>query len=172
MIYTSFSRLKSELVVDTPAMKTKPTMTPLPIVWQRLVDSEGRTCDRCGSTYDELQQAVATLKQVLRPLDIEPTLEIKELNEATFRTDPSQSNRVWIAGKPIEQWLDAKVASSRCDSVCGDSDCRTIELENTTFQTIPSQLILKATLIAAAEFVPANSESRHECQPQSCLDSC
>ena len=125
----------------------------LPIVWQRLVDSGGQTCERCGTTYKELQLALVKLKEILRPLDIEPILEIREIDTASFEADPFQSNRIWIADEPIENWLGARVASTPCCSVCGDSECRTIELGNEVFEAIPSELILKAALVAASQLV-------------------
>ena len=152
-------------------MNGKNTMKSLPIVWQRLVDSGGQTCDRCGATHEGLQQAVEKLEEVLRPLGIEPTLETREIDEDSFKADPSQSNRVWIAGKPIEEWLGARVASSSCCSACGDSKCRTIELGNDTFEAIPSELILKAALIAASELVgPSTQDSGKGCNPECCSD--
>ncbi len=129
-------------------------MRPLPIVWQRLVSS-GETCDRCAATQREIEHAVHTLQEVLRPLDIEPQLEIRELDGETFERDPSASNRIWIAGKPMEEWLEGNVGSSRCCSVCGDSECRTIEVSGTTFEAIPERLILKAALLASTEFLDA-----------------
>ncbi|WP_445928565.1 DUF2703 domain-containing protein [Methylocystis sp. IM4] len=71
-------------------------MKPLPIIWQRLVSSEGKTCDRCGATYQELERAIAKLKQSLPPLGVEPSLEIRELDEKSFKANPSESNRIWI----------------------------------------------------------------------------
>ena len=50
---------------------------------------------------------------MLRPLDIEPVLETSQIDNATFRADPSLSNRIWVDGKPIEEWLNANVGSSR-----------------------------------------------------------
>lgn len=146
-------------------------MKSLPIVWQRLVDSGGRTCDRCGATYEALQQAVAKLEEALRPLGIEITFETRELDRESFTADPSQSNRVWIAGKPIEEWLGASVASSPCCSVCGVSECRTIELGSDVFEAIPSELVLKAALIAASQLVgPSAQDSSRECKPECCSD--
>ena len=135
-------------------------MKSLPIVWQRLVSSEGKTCDRCGATYLEMQRAVEKLKQSLRPLDIEPTLEIREIGERAFKAEPSESNRIWIAGRAMEEWLGASVGSSPCCSVCGTSECRTVEVEGTTFETIPEKLFLKAALIAASQLIGAGSEGR------------
>lgn len=126
-------------------------MKSLPIVWQRLVSSDGKTCDRCNATYQEMQRAVSKLTEALRPLGIEPTLEIREIGEKSFEAAPSESNRIWIAGKPMEEWLGARVGSSRCCSVCGDSECRTVELGGTRFEAIPEKLFLKAALIASSQ---------------------
>jgi Domain of unknown function (DUF2703) len=93
-------------------------MRSLPIVWRRLVSPEGKTCDRCGATQQELERAVAVLDDALRPLGIEPHLEIVEIDE-----------------------------------VCGGSECRTVEVEGTTFEAVPLRLILKAALVAAAELI-------------------
>ena len=129
-------------------------MKSLPIVWQRLV-SGGRTCERCGATQIELDRAVATLRQALRPLGIEPQLESKDIDDAAFRANPGESNRIWIAGRPMEDWLGATVSSSGCCSVCGESECRTVEISGATFETIPEALILKAALIASAQLLDA-----------------
>lgn len=126
-------------------------MKSLPILWQRLVSSDGKTCDRCNATYQEIQRAVNKLKEALRPLDIEPSLEIREIGEKSFKAAPSESNRIWIAGRPMEEWLGATVGSSRCCSVCGDSECRTVEVGGTRFEAIPEKLIIKAALIASSQ---------------------
>jgi hypothetical protein len=128
-------------------------MKSLPIIWQRLVSRVGKTCDRCNATYQEMQRAVNDLKQALRPLGIEPTLETKEIDEESFKGNPSESNRIWIAGKPMEEWLGARVGSSRCCSVCGESECRTVEVGGTTFEAIPERLFLKAALVASSQLL-------------------
>ena len=135
-------------------------MRPLPILWQRLVSPEGKTCDRCSATYQEMERAVATLSQSLRPLGIEPRLEIREIDEKSFKANPSESNRIWIAGRPMEDWLGANVGSSPCCSVCGTSECRTVEVEGTTFETIPEKLFLKAALVAASQLLSIGNEAR------------
>ena len=134
-------------------------MKSLPIVWQRLVSSDGKTCDRCHATYQEMQQAVSKLNEALRPLSIEPTLEIREIDPKRFEANPSESNRIWIAGRPMEEWLGAKVGSSRRCSVCSDSECRTVELEGTTFETIPERLFLRAALIASSQLLALAPEA-------------
>lgn len=128
-------------------------MQQLAIVWQRLVSDDGRTCDRCGATFEEVQRAMATLREVLGPLDIEPVLETREIDDASFRKDPSLSNRIWVHDRPMEDWLGASVGRSRCCSVCGDAECRTVEIGGTTFETIPERVLVRAALIAAAQLL-------------------
>lgn len=128
-------------------------MRSLPIVWQRLVSPEGTTCDRCAATQREVQRAVVVLEQALRPLGIQPRLEITEIDDASFRANPTESNRIWIAGKPMEEWLQGRVGSSRCCSVCGESECRTVEVGGLTFEAIPERLILRAALIASSDLL-------------------
>ena len=134
-------------------------MKSLPIIWQRLVDSDGKTCDRCNATYQEMLRAVGRLKETLRPLGIEPTLEIREIDEESFRANPSESNRIWIAGRPMEEWLGARVGSSRCCSVCGQSECRTVEVGTVTFEAIPEKLFLKAALVASSQLLDLAPEA-------------
>ena len=123
-------------------------MKALPIIWQRLVSS-GETCPRCAGTGEEVGRAFKQLRAQLLPLGIEPILETREIDEAAFKANPSESNRIWIAGKPVEEWLNASVGSSRCCSVCGDSECRTVEVEGATYEVVPEELLVKAGLIAA-----------------------
>jgi len=100
-----------------------------------------------------MERAIAKLRQSLRPLGIEPSLEIREIDQRSFKANPSESNRIWIAGKPMEEWLGASIGSSPCCSVCGTSECRTVEVEGTTFETIPENLFLKAALVASSQLL-------------------
>ena len=149
------------------------TMRPLNIVWQRLVTSSGTTCDRCGRTFAALQRAVTKLKDVLRPLDLAPILETVELTQESFNRDPSASNRIWIAGRPLEEWLGARVGRSRCCSVCGEAECRTVKIEQAVFETIPEHLILRAALTAAARLIaPVTEKVASETEVRSCEPAC
>jgi hypothetical protein len=134
-------------------------MNQMPIVWKRLVKG-GETCTRCGDTGRQLDAAVAKLAASLRPLGIEPVLETQEIDEEAFKANPSESNRVWIAGKPIEEWLDANVGMSRCCSVCGDSDCRTLEVSGRTYETIPEEQFIKAGLMAGSQMTQGSSQDK------------
>jgi anti-sigma factor RsiW len=128
------------------------------ILWKRLIKG-GETCTRCEDTGRELEAAVAKLAAALRPLEIEPVLEMQEIDEAEFKANTSESNRVWIAGKSIEEWLGADVGMSRCCSVCGDSNCRTLEVGGHTYETIPEEQFIKAGLMAASQMIVSASSS-------------
>ena len=139
------------------------------VTWSRLVKA-GETCDRCDATHIELEIAVAKLKPALLHLGIAVRLQHKEIDEKTFEKNPSESNRIWIAGKALEKWLEADVGMSPCCSVCGDSDCRTLEVGDTNYETVPEELIIKAGLIAASELISDHSTTN---TPQSCcVGSC
>lgn len=129
-------------------------METLPILWRRLIKG-GETCGRCGGTGVELQRALQKLAVELGPFGIEPILTTQDIDEATFRADASQSNRIWIAGIPMEDWLGAVVGSSRCCAVCGESECRTLQVGSQAFETIPEALIVEAALRAATQMIAA-----------------
>ncbi len=145
-------------------------MNIMPIVWKRLV-TDGETCTRCGNTEHELEAAVSKLNESLLPLGIQPMLELREIDLTEFNANPSESNRIWIAGKPLEDWIGANVGMSRCCSVCGDSDCRTLELAGRTYETIPQEVLIKAVLMAASQMLvsasPAKGADKSCCSPAS-----
>jgi hypothetical protein len=120
----------------------------LPIHRQRLVRA-GQACPRCAETGTEVESAVAVLDQAHPPLGIRP-LEITEIEGTAFVAAPSESNRISIDARTIEDWLCGQTGSSRCWSVCGDNSCRTVELEGASFEEVPARLILKAALLAWA----------------------
>ena len=124
----------------------------LAIVWQRLV-SGGETCPRCGSTQEAIEHAVATLTAALRPLNIEPTLQTIALDQAAFDEAPTESNRIWIAGRPLEDWVGAEVSGSQCCSVCGTNNCRTLQIDGASYEAVPETLIVKAGLAAASTLI-------------------
>jgi len=126
----------------------------LKITWQRLVDEKGQTCQRCGSTKKELQKAFQSLKKSLAPLGIKVALEKKTLDPATVAKDISQSNRIRVGERTLEEWLGAQVGKSLCGFCCAELgeqvECRTVKVEGQVYETIPAKLIVKAGLLAAA----------------------
>jgi len=150
-------------------------MKSLTIVWQRLVDEIGQTCDRCGTTYEEIQNAIEFLKKALSPLAIEVIFEQREIDQTAFANDPSQSNRIWISGKSLEEWLSAQVGQSLCGDICGGTECRTIEVDSKIYESIPADFIIKAGLIAASQLygdIPSDKYSQKDKAVQSNINNC
>jgi hypothetical protein len=135
----------------------------LAIRWQRLVDEEGKTCDRCGGTQEELSKAVDALRQALSPLGMQVTLEENSLSPEDCAEDIMESNRIWIADRPLEDWLGADVGATDCGSCCaqlGETvQCRTTSLGGETYEVIPAQLIVKSGLLAASQIIEIPSAS-------------
>lgn len=143
-------------------------MKPLSIVWKRLVN-EGETCPRCGSTQQNVTAAVVKLESALNPLGIQPVLETQVIDDATFREAPAESNRIWIGGKPMEEWLGARAGNSPCCAVCGDLPCRTMEVDGRTYEAIPEDLIVKAAIIAASRLTgPGTAAAASSCGSTGC----
>lgn len=114
-------------------------MKTIHIEWQRLlVDKE--TCPRCGATEEELSSAIKELGM----LGINVRLTKKEIKIPKFNKAPGESNKISINGQPLEYWLKASTGKSKCCSVCGDNECRTVELNEQAYETIPAELIIQA----------------------------
>lgn len=127
-------------------------MKMLRIKWQRLLSS-GQTCPRCGKTEKEVEKAFSLLKKALTPLGVKVVLKKEKISIREFKKTPLDSNQIWFNNKLLEDWIGGRTGKSRCCDVCGPNDCRTIKIKRKTYETIPSVLILKAGLIAAAELI-------------------
>jgi hypothetical protein len=126
-------------------------MQTLTIRWQRLVDASDETCPRCATTEQEVHRAVAHLQRSLAPVGIEVRLETERIDEATFRKAPLESNRIWVGGRALEEWLGARTASSPCCDACAGAECRTVSVGAQTYEAIPATLIVRAGFLAAGE---------------------
>lgn len=121
----------------------------LNIKWQRLV-VEGETCKRCGLTEKEVRKAVDKLKGSLEPLKVGVKFKEEELSKKEFQENPKQSNMIFINERPLESWLGAETGGSECCDVCGDEECRTVEVNEKEYEVVPSGLIVKAGLRAVS----------------------
>ncbi|MHC4550740.1 MAG: DUF2703 domain-containing protein [Planctomycetota bacterium] len=122
----------------------------LVIRWQRLVDENRQTCPRCRATEVELDEAVARLQRSLAPSNAQVELKKVAIDQATFDADPLSSNRIWIAGRPLEEWLEGTVGKSPCSSSCGDRECRTVCVGTDVYEAISADVIVRVGLSAAA----------------------
>jgi len=156
-------------------VKDKGNVETLRIEWQRFVSESGSTCSRCELTQKEVKKAFKSLKESLSPLGIKVVLEEKELDDETCAQDISQSNRIWIGERPLEEWLDAEVGKSHCEGCCSelgtDVECRTIEVDGQTYEKIPTELIIKAGLVAASEKL-STGQDKPCCPEKSCEKPC
>jgi len=128
-------------------------MKKLTIRWQRLIDESGRTCERCANTQNSVEAAFIQLKKSLPELGIAVELIKETVKRSVFEQDPLTSNRIWLNNKPLEEWIGASVGKSLCCDVCGTSECRTISTSQNTFATIPKNIIIQASLMAAASLL-------------------
>lgn len=149
-----FSGLPADVATNTVTLR-----------WQRLVDASDKTCPRCTSTEQEVTKALEHLKSSLAPAGIAVALQTDRMDEATFAAAPLESNKIWVNGRLLEDWLGAHSASSPCTGCCGNNPCRTVEMCGKTYEAIPAGLIVRAGFLAAAEELrkgssPPGSESR------------
>jgi hypothetical protein len=155
--------------------KKKADVPVLTIKWRRLVDEEGQTCPRCGATETEVDKAFDHLRESLAIFGIEVRLEKDALDMTAFQQNPTESNSIWVAGKPLEEWLGARVDESVCCGPCGDTECRTIVVDGKTYETIPAGLIERAGLMAASKMAggapPSGSVPGGSPSPSSCCGS-
>ncbi|MEN2975220.1 MAG: DUF2703 domain-containing protein [Candidatus Caldarchaeales archaeon] len=120
----------------------------LKIRWQRLVENQ-QTCQRCESTGVEVDKAASILQDILRPFGLKVVLEKVELSIEDFHKNPLDSNKIWINEQLVEDWLRGNVGRSPCCTVCSPYECRTIELNGKVYETVTSDLIVKAGMLAA-----------------------
>lgn len=135
--------------------------------WQRLIDEAAKTCERCGDTQTELRLAAGTLKRCLRPLNIDVELEELSIDPQTFAEDTSQSNRILVDDRPLEDWLGGTVGMSLCSSCCQELGenvrCRTVRVDGQTYEAIPAALIVRAGLLAAETALARKSQQETCC---------
>ena len=121
----------------------------LHITWQRLVDDSSTTCPRCADTGENLDAALDILQPVLAQEGIHLLVEKKMILPLVFNQNPLDSNRIFIEGKPLENWLNAETGKSQCCDACGDNECRTLIYEGAAYEDVPVKLIMLGILRAA-----------------------
>ena len=99
-------------------------MISLPIIWQRLVSSDGKTCDRCDATYQAIQRAFNTLKETLRPLGIEPTLKRARSTNNHSRPTPLSPTEFGLREDP---WRNGLVQESEAAGAVLCAATRSVE---------------------------------------------
>ena len=146
--------------------QTYPDRT-LTVRWQRMVDDTGGTCQRCAATGREIRLAADTLKRSLRPLNMSVVLDERPLTPQECAKDISQSNRIFVEGRALADWLGGTVGMSSCESCCPELgpkvECRTLTVDGQTHEAIPATLIVRAGLLAAAANLAGQSVTKPCC---------
>lgn len=120
-------------------------MQTLEIEWQHL-DKAGNTCIRCNDTGEALETVVEKLKQECQNCGWDIVFKETKLSEQ----DIAVSNRILFNQQAIETILpNAHAAESHCQSCCEftqnpATQCRTIEFNNHSYESIPASLIRQA----------------------------
>ncbi|MEE9457260.1 MAG: DUF2703 domain-containing protein [bacterium] len=148
-IFAVIAAGKDEGAKTMVGSKCGPAAPTLTITWQRLVEG-GETCPRCSATEEELDKAVGQLAAALEPLGIAVVFKKEELTAAAFKAAPAASNRIWLNGRLMEDWLGGRSDTSVCCDVCGDEECRTVVVDGEVYESVPAALVVKAGLAAAS----------------------
>lgn len=128
-------------------------MRKIEIIWQRLVDEKGETCDRCNKTYLNLESAIKKIEPLLTNIGLQIEFQKKSLSMDEFKKNPLSSNEIIINGKKIENVLNLKVGQSGCCGPCGDNECRTVIDESGEKEEVEERLIIKAILKEVVEII-------------------
>jgi Cd2+/Zn2+-exporting ATPase len=123
-------------------------MTPLVVEWRHL-SVGGETCERCGTTGNNVRSAVEAMRPVLAAMGI--ALEFREVELPP--EEIAHSNEVLIDGTLVEDLLGGTAAVSDCPS-CGDlvgepCSCRTVEVAGQVHEELPESMIAAAIMTAA-----------------------
>jgi hypothetical protein len=143
--------------------------------WQKVADKDGQTCNHCGATEISLKKAM----QLFEKEGIKAELEVVEVTVEDFAKNCSESNRLWVNGKPIEEVLQAEVGTAKCSGVCtthkADATCRTLVFDGKSYESIPAELIVKAGMIAQGQSTEAEvqkASSKSLGCAKSCVKTC
>jgi hypothetical protein len=149
-------------------MQTYPDRT-LTVRWQRLVNEAGGTCQRCATTQGEVRLAADTLKRSLRPLNMKVVVEERPMTREEFAKDVSQSNRIFVNGRSLVDWLGGTIGMSSCEGCCPELGpkvkCRTLTVDGQVYEAVPAPLIVRAGL-RAAESALATQPVTRPCCPE------
>ena len=118
-------------------------MEELNIEWMHY-DKEGETCIRCNSTGDNIKAAL----EVVSTDDTYKNIKINYKETILEASEMPDSNTVIINGQKLEDILNAKASENYCHSCSclkgSGTNCRTIELNDESYESLPKEMILEA----------------------------
>jgi hypothetical protein len=99
----------------------------------------------------ELEKALTKLRELLHPNGVRVILDKTEIDSKEFKRNPLDSNRIFISGRPMEFYPNARVGESPCCDIRIPHSYRTIEVDGKKYEVPISELIGKAALNAIKE---------------------
>lgn len=119
-------------------------MKTVTVEWRHL-EKEGKTCDRCDATGQDIKALAQRLQEEYRSKGVEILFLETKLSE----TEIEQSNLILINGKPIETLLPLTTVSENpccsCTELTGRQEsCRTIIRNGRTHEAVPREFIREA----------------------------
>lgn len=129
----------------------------LEIKWRRPV-SGGEPHPLYTPAEEEILTAVSLLESSLSPLGIEVSFVKEELSAGQFENDPLESNRIWINGRRLEEYVLAETKKSPCCGGCGSSGCGPGEAAGPARETSLAELIVQAGTEAASKIAGTKRE--------------
>ncbi|MFZ5773885.1 MAG: DUF2703 domain-containing protein [Thermodesulfobacteriota bacterium] len=124
-------------------------MRTVTVEWRHL-DKDGKTCDRCAATGQELIELVRRMDAECRPKGVRIVFTETRLTEAEI----DQSNLILINGAPLESLLPKTTASTSPCCSCGELTgreecCRTLVRFGQVHEAIPPSFIREAICAVA-----------------------
>jgi len=133
----------------------------LTIAWQHSPEKEGTKCEKCLAKKAEIQKAYESLKNSLPSLGIQVALTEEPVKTMSCGMVLSQSSKICIGGRMLEEWLGAELGPGTCGKGCtrapGEAQCVSLKLEGETYEVVPADLIVKAGLVAASDMLGPKS---------------
>ncbi|MBU4351352.1 DUF2703 domain-containing protein [Candidatus Parcubacteria bacterium] len=126
-------------------MKAAPKMKYLEIKWKHF-DKDGKICNRCFNTGQNIQRVIAKLKSECLPAKVrvkfrEVKLPVEKLGE---------SNTILFNGIPIERMISKitlyETTCGSCSALAGKlSSCRALQYQKETYDTVPEDFIYEVS---------------------------
>lgn len=125
----------------------------LVIEWHYTECLSENPCERCRTGPHEVQVAYTKIEPALAMFDIKVALKKK--------TEGHEGDNLMINGKGLDHWLGGKLVKHSCASCLSTSHSEkayyALDLEGVVHEVITADMIIRASLLAAAELFAGES---------------
>jgi len=122
----------------------------LVVEWRHIGKDVEHTCERCGETG----HAVMSVIEEIRPLLEEEGITVRMIETVLPDEAIAESNSILFNGVPLEDLIEGMEVTSTpcCSCACmtgqENAECRAVEYNGERYESIPPELIARATLKA------------------------